>query len=64
MAELNDRIGSHIAQVQASLDPSNPAVRAAALTEMYQRLIDNRERFELEDISARLVEFPGLFPIQ
>ncbi len=62
LPELNRRVEAWRDEVRDRLDPSDPVARMAALRALFQQLIDNRAAFESAEISARLAEFPGLFP--
>lgn len=64
VSELNRRVVALRDETQRALDPSNPAVRKQKLSELYGLLIKNRDAFKGSPISARLAEFPGLFPIK
>ena len=62
VGELDRRVRDFIARTRDAL--SDDARRMPHLRELYGNLIENRLDFLQSDISTRLAEFPGLFPLE
>ena len=62
VGELDRRVRDFIARTRDAL--SEDARRMPHLRELYGNLIENRLDFLQSDISTRLAEFPGLFPLE